>query len=410
MKKITIFIAALFFNFQLSTINLNAQSVFQLPNPGFEQWDGGYDSEPTHWNTFESSDGSYASLASSNHHYRRSGHRPDGNGNYYLTIYTKSILGIKANGNMTTGRVHAGSMSASSSDNYNYTQRSNSNHCQPFSATPDSMYVWVSFYAGSSSSVAQIEAIIHGNNDFIAPNWLDDASKYKGRAVAQTTRTTSSASQMSWKQLKVPFVYNGSSSVNYILVNMTTNNTPGAGDKNDSISIDDIEFIYSAWLTDIIIDGVSLDGFSKGHFDYVIHVDDINTFGTDIGYTSEADDASVEIVRNIIDDTTVLIRMTVTAEDGTTQKIYTVTATSGTPTIPVAITTATPEIPVIYPNPANNFLNIICDGMLELVDMQGRTVLRHQCTSGEQVDISLLPCGLYTAIINGTKTSKLIKK
>ena len=31
-----------------------AQAPFQLPNPGFEQWDGGYDSEPTHWNTFES--------------------------------------------------------------------------------------------------------------------------------------------------------------------------------------------------------------------------------------------------------------------------------------------------------------------------------------------------------------------
>ena len=58
-----------------------AQAPFQLPNPGFEQWDGGYDSEPTHWNTFESCDGSYASLASSNHHYRRSGHRPGGSGN-----------------------------------------------------------------------------------------------------------------------------------------------------------------------------------------------------------------------------------------------------------------------------------------------------------------------------------------
>ncbi len=176
MKKIITFTLSLMAS---ATIALG-QSTFQLPNAGFEQWDGGYDKEPTYWNTFESSDGSYASLASDNHHYRRSGHRPGGTGNYYLTIYTKSIIGIKANGNMTTGRIHAGSMSAASEENYNYTQRSNSEHCRPFTATPDSMYVWVSFYAASSSSVAQVEAIIHGDNDFRAPNHVGDASKYKG--------------------------------------------------------------------------------------------------------------------------------------------------------------------------------------------------------------------------------------
>lgn len=391
-------------------ITISAQGFFQLPNPGFEQWDGGYDSEPTHWNTFESSDGSYASMASSNHHYRRSGHRPGGSGNYYLTIYTKSIIGIKANGNMTTGRIHAGSTSASSSENYNYTQRSNSNHCQAFTATPDSMYVWVSFYAGSSSSTAQIEAIIHGDNDFKAPNDLNNTTLYKGRAVAQTSRTTSSDSQLSWKQLKVPFVYNGSSSANYILINMTTNNIPGGGDKNDSLSIDDIEFIYSAWLTDISIDGTTIDGFEKGCFYYSIHVDDLTAFSIDnINYTTEASDATVETERIIVDDTTVRINLFVTAEDGT-QKTYRIFATTGTPSDPLAINETSADNPVIYPNPVKEHLTVNFDGTLELVDMQGRTVLRRVVTRNESIDLLQLPQGLYTAIINGTKTSKIIKK
>ena len=391
-------------------ITISAQVIYQLPNPGFEQWDGGYDSEPTHWNTFESSDGSYASMASSNHHYRRSGHRPGGSGNYYLTIYTKSILGIKANGNMTTGRIHAGSTSASSSENYNYTQRNNSNHCQPFTATPDSMYVWVSFYAGSNNSIAQIEAIIHGDNDFKAPNDLNNDALYKGRAVAQTTRTTSSDSEMSWKQIKVPFVYNGSSSANYILINMTTNNVPGGGDKNDSLSIDDIEFIYSAWLTDININGTTIDGFEKGRLYYSIKVDDLATFNVDnINYTTEAPDAIVETERVTVDDTTVRINLIVTAEDGT-QKTYRVFATTGVPSDPLAINETLAEKPVIYPNPVKEHLTMNIDGTLELVDMHGRTVFHRKVTRNESIDLHYLPQGLYTAIINGTKTSKIIKK
>ncbi|MBP5547995.1 MAG: T9SS type A sorting domain-containing protein [Bacteroidales bacterium] len=411
MRKITIFIAALIFNFQLSIINLNAQGVFQLPNPGFEQWDGDITSEPTHWNTFSSSDGTYASLASSNHHYRRAGHRPGGSGSYYLTIYTKSILGVKANGNMTTGRVHAGAMSASSSENYNYTQRSNSEHCQPFTATPDSMYLWVSFYASSGSSEAQVGAIIHGERDFISPNDESTPSFYKGRAVARFTRTTSSASTMEWRQIKVPFVYDGSSTAAYILINMTTNYVAGSGSANDSLSIDDIEFIYSAWLTDITVNGVSIPNFEKGIFNYNIHVDDISNFSTNnIDYTTEVVDATVEKSIAAIDDTTVKITLTVTAEDGITQKVYSVNVTSGISGDPQGIMTAENSGVVIFPNPASDIVCINACGNLQLVDMQGRIVLTHKCLGAESIDVSGLQHGTYIALVDNKKVGKIIKK
>ncbi len=406
MKKIFTILATLFFNATF----IMAQGSFQLPNAGFEQWDGGYDKEPTHWNTFESSDGSYASLASDNHHYRRSGHRPGGAGNYYLTIYTKSIIGIKANGNMTTGRIHAGSMSAASEENYNYTQRSNSDHCRPFTATPDSMYVWVSFYAASSSSVAQVEAIIHGDNDFRAPNHVGDVSKYKGRAVAQTTRTSSSASQVSWQQLKVPFVYDGNSEAAYILVNMTTNNVPGSGAKDDSLSIDDIEFIYSAWLNDIRYDGATVEGFDKGTFNYGILVDDISLVTADrIAATTEASDATAETTIEYRGDTVALATIVVTAEDGTTTKTYTLKfATDPSQTVAIDNTGINSGTPKIYPNPATTTITVEASGLLELTDLQGRILLCRQCRQGEPIDISALPKGIYIATIDGIKAHNLI--
>lgn len=385
-----------------------AQTVFQLPNPGFEQWDGDEESEPTHWNTFSTSDGTYASLASSNHHYRVSGHRPGGSGNYYLTIYTKSIIGYKANGNMTTGRVHVGSTSVTSSDNYNYTQRSNSNHCRPFTATPDSMYVWVSFFAGSSSSAAQVTAIIHGDSDYKSPNDDGTPSRYKGIAIARTTRTTSSSSDLQWKQIKVPFKYVGSSSANYILVNMTTNYLPGQGDADDALSVDDIEFIYSAWLTDLKFRGTTLPGFRKAIFYYVLHVDDINSLSpSDISYNTEVNDASVNVeVLQTDSDTAAEIEVTVTAEDGTTQKVYTIMATTSD-----YVSVQTPEIETfsVYPNPAKKTVTIEGNTTVDILDIQGRVVMNHKVDGRTSIDISGLPRGVYFVRNTNGAIKKIVK-
>lgn len=386
-----------------------AQTNYQLPNPGFEQWDGGIESEPTYWNTFSSSDGSYASLASTNHHYRRSGHRPGGSGSYYLTIYTKSIMGVKANGNMTTGRVHAGAMSATSSENYNYTQRSNSEHCQPFTATPDSMYVWVSYYAKSSSSTASLTAIIHGDNDFKSPNDEESPSLYKAIATARTTRTTESSSNMQWRQLRVPFNYTGNSEARYILLNMTTNYLPGEGEKNDSLSIDDIEFIYSAWLTDLQFRGYTIPGFRKNIFEYTIHVNDLNSLSpSDITYTTEVGDATVEVeVLQLDCDTAAEIAVTVTAENGATQKHYTIYATTSE-----YVSLQAPEDNVfdIYPNPTRGIVTVEGNTTITIIDIQGRVVATEKVEGLKSIDISSLPKGVYVVRDNYGATKKIVKK
>ena len=404
MKKYTIFALLL-----AATVAASAQ--YQLPNAGFEQWDGGSTSEPTHWNSFATSDGSYSSLASSPHHYRRSGHRPGGTGSYYLTIYTKSILGIKANGNVTTGRIHAGSMSAESSDNYNYTQRSNSAHCQPFSGTPDSMYVWVSFYAASGSSQAQVSAILHGDNDFKAPNEENTTSKYCGKASAHFTRTTSSASSMHWQQVKVPFTYNGTATPAYMLVNITTNKTPGAGDGNDSLSIDDIEFVYSSWLTGINIAGHPLSGFEKGCLSYTVRVSDSTLLGQDcIEALAEAADATVSIERVEVDtvpSATDFI-ITVMAEDGVSTHTYTVRLTTD-PSAPSGIDPVGETRLAAWPSPTTDILHVDAEGEVALYDMGGRLLRQTTAHGTVSIDMTDLPAGIYL-LRCGSSSRQVVKQ
>lgn len=389
----------------LLCVAIGVAAQYQLPNGGFEQWDGSSaTAEPSHWNSFATADGSYASLASSTHHYHRYGGRPGSTGSSYLTIYTKSIMGVKANGNMTTGRIHAGAMSASSSNNYNYTQRSNSAHCQPFSGTPDSMYVWVSYYAKSASSRAQVSAYLHGNNDFRAPNDEGSHSLYRATAIARFTRTTSSASSMQWQQLKVPFVYDGNSSVSYILVNLTTNATPGSGDANDSLSIDDIEFIYSAWLTGISVAGTPIDSFNKGVMDYYVHVDDLTA---EVIGSTEVNDATISTERQPVDDTTVRVLLTVTAEDNVTVRRYSVTLTTGT--VGIANIHDGRQPLRVYPNPAADKVTVWADGLLELCDLEGHTLRRLQAHGHTQLDLSTLPTGSYL-LRNGHKTATIIHR
>lgn len=299
---------------------------YQLTNPSFEDWEGtGLTDKPNGWSSFPQSDGTWASLASTPQHYHRYGGRPGHTGNSYLTIYCRSIIGVKANGNMTTGRIHAGSMSATNSANYNYTQRSSSyNH--PFSGHPDSMYVWVSFYAASASTQGAIKAYIHGDSDFKDPNDTTDHSTFCAKASTQFTRTTSSSTTPSWVLMQIPFKYIGTTTANYVLMSMTTNTTPGGGSAHDSLSVDDIEFVYSAWLDNLTLNGEPLADFARAttaYTDTLESLDDV--MNATVGYATQSPYATVSMEENWIDGTTRQVVLHVTAEDTTTMRQYTLT-------------------------------------------------------------------------------------
>ena len=191
---------------------------------------------------------------------------------------------------------------------------------------------------------------------------------------------------------------------------MTTNNVPGSGAKDDSLSIDDIEFIYSAWLTNLSYNGATVEGFDKGTFFYGILVDDISQITADrIAATTEASDATAGTTIEYRGDTVALATIVVTAEDGTTTKTYTLKfATDPSQTVAIDNTGLNSSTPKIYPNPATTTITVEASGLLELTDLQGRTLLRRQCRQGEPIDISTLPKGIYIATIDGIKAHNLI--
>lgn len=231
----------------------------QVENGDFETWT--YDGEnlPNHWNSFQTADGTWASLgfSSSNRQVKRStDRRPGSRGSYSCSIWSRKITSVVAQGNITTGRIHAGSTSASSSGNYNYTDRDGStsrkvnnqtitNPCSMrFDGRPDSLVYWVKFVPikeNNADYTASVSAYLHDDSDFKtrADGTTGDGTLI-GSAVKEFLGTNGK-----WVRHAVKFSYRESSLPAYLLLNVSTNKKPGGGATGDYLYIDDIEMIYA---------------------------------------------------------------------------------------------------------------------------------------------------------------------
>jgi hypothetical protein len=229
------------------------QAQTQIVNLGFEDWDalGTSSEEPVGWNSFMNAQNNGVSgfvfdLARTQKVERNTDKRPGSAGNYSARIWSNSVFGVVANGNLTTGRIMIGSTTADSPDNHNRTLTSNSLYNQPFTGLPDSLVVWVK-YSAAAGNTARISATIHGNYDYRDPEASDPnaANFVVGRAVLNYPPTGGN-----WIRLSIPFDYNfPHSDPRYILITFTTNSTPGGGASGDQVFIDDLEFIYVPRVT-----------------------------------------------------------------------------------------------------------------------------------------------------------------
>lgn len=238
---------------------LASSAQTQITNGGFESWryDGG--NLPDGWNSFQTADGPYAAFAYSpqNRQVARSTDvRPGSTGKYSCRIWTREINAVivkaRAQGNLTTGRVHAGSTTATGRNNYNYSDRDGSekhdgmsNPCaMRFTGRPKALSVWVKFSAEKPSSLARIVAFIHDDCDFVDGYAYEDYKKSE-HLVASAEKRFSSAEASGWTRLVIPFEYTGSTSAPaYVLLTCSTNSEPGQGDEGDELLVDDIEMIY----------------------------------------------------------------------------------------------------------------------------------------------------------------------
>ncbi|MBP5381115.1 MAG: hypothetical protein J6Y39_05240 [Bacteroidaceae bacterium] len=226
--------------------------IFQIENSDFEGWDkyGDDDHAPDNWNSFETNTGSYASLASSQQVDKATDVRPGSTGGYSAKIYARSVLGVIAQGNMTTGRVNAGSTSAANSANHNFTDVSNGAFNQYFGAHPDSVKVWVKFVPGNTSHKARVALTTHDAYNYITYGQESDNNPTnESHAYSHATLNFSATSDKGWQQLTIPFTLTGNAvDPTYIVANFSTNETPGKGSSSDALYIDDLELVYNSEL------------------------------------------------------------------------------------------------------------------------------------------------------------------
>lgn len=244
---------------------------YQIPNSGFEDFHkAGKADEPNHWHSFQSATGSLANMVTGNIHLTKSTDvRPGTSGETSVKLVPVSVVVAMANGTMTTGRMVAGSISAKDTENHAETDISNTDkdaNGDPFytlmDGRPDAVKVWAKTKVKSGD--ATISAVITDGTYYQDP---EDKTYNNVFSKAQSAINTSEQ----WQEIVVPFKEQGNNvEPKAILVTISTNGTPGKGDKKDYIIVDDLSLVYNPEAQSIKFNGKEIDGFSPTTYEYTI--------------------------------------------------------------------------------------------------------------------------------------------
>jgi hypothetical protein len=265
-------------------IDVTFGSGYQIPNSGFENYHA-YSNidEPLRWHSFATAGGFYANFVKGTAHtFKSTDVRPGSAGSTSLSVKATKVLTVVANGTVTTGRMIAGSMSATDVANHAELDMSKTEvdgNGNPYYVDmvghPDSLAVWVKFSQGTAQKdhpYATVSAYITDGTYFQDPQ---DKAYTNIMAKAQNNKIATTGGE--WKRIVIPFTYvddnvNGKA----ILVTISTNADAGKGSNGDEILIDDLELIYNAELVNVALDGdqVTTELKGKGAFSVV-------TYGTD---------------------------------------------------------------------------------------------------------------------------------
>ena len=245
----------------MAATGATAQPAPQVPNGDFETWTYDGANLPNNWNSYSTGEGSYKTALGKGSVTRSTDVRPGSAGQYSCDIVSGSALGMVAVGNLTSGRIVLGSMTASNAANYNYSDRDGSNTkngvvnpcAMRFTGKPKAVKVWVKFTQGTAQTTykyAKFSAIIHSDADYIAYNVAShDNDANKALVVASAVKDDIESNDGEWQELTIPFVYTENAvEPAYILINAYTNTTPGKGSNGDHLYIDDIEMVYDLAL------------------------------------------------------------------------------------------------------------------------------------------------------------------
>lgn len=246
---------------------------YQIPNSGFENFHtaryGTISSEePNAWHSFQTAGGDFAMFANTVHNYKSTNAH---SGSYSAKLVATNAVITIANGTMTTGRMNAGSWTASDPANHAALDMSvtdKDGNGDPYyvvmNGLPDSLAVWVKYGQAKPTSAhpyATVSAIITDGTYYQDP---EDRS-YDNK-LAEARDRTIAATNDQWKRISIPFNYiDRSVKGKAILITISTNADAGQGSEGDSILVDDISLIYNApKATAISVKGDAVEGFEAG--------------------------------------------------------------------------------------------------------------------------------------------------
>ena len=251
-------------------LSAGAQGIYQFADPGFEnEWvegtHSGYYEPGNGWHSFASATGSMASYGQGmspqpQRILKSSEPQNVHSGDASVYLWSKDATITKANGNLTTGIVNMGGMTASSHSNYNFTKRGSDN-CLEFAGTPDAVTFWAKFEAGTGNTAKQGRGkfILHDDYDYKDPEDYF-TSENAGHRIALAEQLIDEGNK-EWTQYTKEFTYDERTSVptkQYLLASFTTNPTPG-GSYNDKLYIDDVYFVYYSDLKSLSYDGTPIN-------------------------------------------------------------------------------------------------------------------------------------------------------
>ena len=269
----------------------------QLQNGGFEEWhkvkaSDATENEPNAWHHIMSATGKFASIVNKTQHvFPTDDVRPGTTGKKAVKMESSSVLGVSANGTITTGRMKADSYTASDPTNCTFMDLSHTDvdgngqlFANNIAGEPTALHFWYKFKMGArntgnaANKTASVNALLTDGT-----YCQDPADKEYNNIVAVAKDVTSMGdTNGEWKEMTVNFSYKDVDvSPASLLITFSTCAVAGGGssDNNDPdvLYIDDVELVYAPVPVALYIFDIPVEGFSADKTTYNVTVPEVPT-------------------------------------------------------------------------------------------------------------------------------------
>ena len=305
---------------------------FQLPNSDLEAW-GASNGEPDRWHGFKTAKGSLAAMAADGGKLMSSDDvRPGSTGTHSAMITTGRVWGVLANGTMTNGQLNAGGVFATDTKNHaemdkdaTTTDALGNKFYMPVYAKPDAFKAWIKYVQGKTNAAFKANVSVK----------TFDGTYYQEPTDKEYTNLSGSIvggqiEACDWTEFTFPFDYDtyaaNGAATEAIFVTFSTNATPGQGNDDDAVYIDDMELVYLGNMTDLRYQGQTIEGWNPA----------VTTYNMEIADEPNLDDftASIEGVSAVLtksmeqnEDGSYRIAISVVAADLQTATCYLINVT-----------------------------------------------------------------------------------